>query len=317
MEETKNMTEELSKLKRMYIANGRLDDDDVARPRIQMFDGKMTPDKGEFMFSLKDTVKKELGREDVSPRFKDLFVEVISSLLLEDENSPGEIEEKEAKWLRAKIQSNTVIDEYDRALLKDLRLRSINYPSILNYKSQWVIKGEKILYCTRYLTLLAVACSLVSAAVLFIKGMIIVWDALKLFVSTIVKPTTEAAAAAKGNKPGCMDYESLLEMFVSSVDIFLFAMVLVIFGVGIYELFISKIDPVLQKASGRPTWMQINNVDDLKSSLGKVILMVLIVSFFKHSIEISYNGVDDLLKLGLGIVLVALAPFITSRAHSK
>ncbi len=98
--------------------------------------------------------------------------------------------------------------------------------------------------------------------------------------------------------------------------LFLFAMVLVIFGVGVYELFITKIDPVLQKVDGRPSWMQINNVDDLKSALGKVILMVLIVTFFKHSIEVQYGNVNDLLKLGLGIVLIAMALFITHKSHS-
>lgn len=109
----------------------------------------------------------------------------------------------------------------------------------------------------------------------------------------------------------------MLEMFISSVDVFLFAMVLIIFGVGIYELFITKIDPVLQKIDGRPSWMQIHNVDDLKSSLGKVILMVLIVTFFKHSIEVEYGNVNDLLKLGVGIVLIALALYITHKSHSK
>lgn len=92
-------------------------------------------------------------------------------------------------------------------------------------------------------------------------------------------------------------------------------MVLIIFGIGIYELFITKIDPVLQKVDGRPSWMQISNIDELKSSLGKVILMVLIVTFFKHSIEVEYGNVNDLLKLGFGIVMIALALYITNRSH--
>ena len=66
---------------------------------------------------------------------------------------------------------------------------------------------------------------------------------------------------------------------------------------------------------GCPSWMRISNVDDLKSSLGKVILMVLIVTFFKHSIEVEYGSVNDLLKLGVGIVLIALALFITNKSH--
>ncbi len=76
---------------------------------------------------------------------------------------------------------------------------------------------------------------------------------------------------------------------------------------GVYELFISKIDPVEQKADQRPTWLQIKDIDDLKSSLGKVILMVLIVSFFKHALIVDYKNAMDLLLLAVGIVLIALA----------
>lgn len=289
--------EDLIQLKKRLISDGQLSSEDVIQLRDALFDGGMNIEKGDFLFSLKDSINKDR----VSGVFKSLFVDAISSLLLEDEESPGEIDETEAKWLRAKIQNNKGIDEFDRALLKNLKERSINYPSILNYKSDFTRQFEKCLYFSRYLTLLAVFGSLLSAIALFIKGSIIVIDALSEFVSNIGSP----------------HYENMLEMFVSSVDVFLFAMVLIIFGVGIYELFITKIDPVLQKVDGRPSWMQISNVDDLKSSLGKVILMVLIVTFFKHSIEVEYGNVNDLLKLGFGIVLIALALFITSKSHHK
>ena len=113
------------------------------------------------------------------------------------------------------------------------------------------------------------------------------------------------------------DYEKLIEAFVSSVDIYLFAMVLVIFGMGVYELFINKIDPVEKKVDSRPSWLQISSIDELKSSLGKVILMVLIVSFFKHSLDIQYDSAKDLLLLATGIVLLASALFIANYHHHK
>lgn len=286
---------DFAELKKRLIADGELNEAEVLQLREAIFEDGMTMEKGDFLFSLKDAANKK----KISPAYKSLFVEAISSLLLEDEESPGEIDESEAKWLRAKIQNNSHVDEYDRALLKNLRERSINFPSILNYKNLVTRKFEHGLYLTRYLTLLAVFGSLLSAFALFIKGSIIVIDALILFIKNIWNP----------------HYEHLLEMFVSSVDVFLFAMVLIIFGIGIYELFITKIDPVLQKVDGRPSWMQISNIDELKSSLGKVILMVLIVTFFKHSIEVEYGNVNDLLKLGFGIVMIALALYITNRSH--
>ncbi|MDE6267176.1 MAG: YqhA family protein [Muribaculaceae bacterium] len=289
--------EDLILLKKRLIADGNLSDEDVEVLRVALFDGGMSMEKGDFLYSLKDSFNKA----HVSPQFKTLFVDALAALLLEDEDSPGEIDEHEAKWLRAKIQNNKYFDEYDKALLKALRERSINFPNILNYKNAVARNFEKCLYFTRFLTLLAVFGSLISAVALFVKGTIIVIDALGEFLENIASP----------------QYEHMLEMFVSSVDVFLFAMMLVIFGVGVYELFITKIDPVLQKVDGRPSWMHISNVDDLKSALGKVILMVLIVTFFKHSIEVEYGNVNDLLKLGVGIVLIALSLFVAGKSHHK
>lgn len=286
----------LIEIRRKILADGRLSEADVEQLRDALFDGGMTTEKGDFLFALKSNI----NYRNVDPSFCDLFVDAIDSLLLEDDDSPGEIDESEAKWLRAKMQSSGVLDRYDKALLKSLKEKSINFPVILNFKGVVTRRFEHALYFTRYLTLLAVFGSLVAAIALFIKGSIIVVDGLIEFFTNIASP----------------HYEHMLEIFVSSVDIFLFAMVLIIFGVGIYELFISKIDPVLQKVDGRPSWMQVNNVDDLKSSLGKVILMVLIVTFFKHSIEVEYGNVNDLLKLGVGITLIALALFITHKSHS-
>jgi uncharacterized protein (TIGR00645 family) len=289
--------EDLTALRKSLVRDGKLSDNDVEclRQKLLHDDGGITMEKGNLLFELKDTVSKK----NLSARFSDLFVDAICALLLEDEDSPGEIDNKEAKWVRARIQAKGYMDRYDKRLLKALRKRSINFPEILNYKSEITRRFEYTLYFTRFLTLLAVFGSLFAAIALFIKGAVIVVDGMIEFVTHITSP----------------EYEHLLEMFVSSVDVFLFAMVLIIFGVGIYELFISKIDPVEKKADNRPTWMQVSNVDDLKASLGKVILMVLIVTFFKYSIEVEYGNVNDLLKLGVGIILIAGALFITNKSH--
>lgn len=289
--------EDLAAFRKSLVRDGRLSDEDVERLReVLVYDEEgMTMDKGNLLFELKETVSKQ----NLSPKFADLFVDAICNLLLEDDESPGEIDDNEAKWVRAKMQVKGYLDRYDQRLLRALRKRSINFPEILNYKNEITRRFEYTLYFTRFLTLLAVFGSLLAAIALFIKGSVIVIDGMIEFFKHIASP----------------EYEHLLETFVSSVDVFLFAMVLIIFGVGIYELFISKIDPVEKKADNRPTWMQVSNVDDLKASLGKVILMVLIVTFFKHSIEVQYGNVNDLLKLGVGIILIAGALYITNKSH--
>ena len=289
----------LSDLRKELFADGSLSKEEVARLHDALYNEEgMTRAKGDFLFELKDTVNKERIHDD----FRVLFIDAISALLLEDETSPGEIDETEAKWLRARIQSKGYFDSIDDELLDNLRAKSINFPEILNHKNKIVRKFEAGLYFSRYLTIMAVIGAALSALALFVKGTFVVALGVKEFFSSF---SVESAH----------DYEGLIEVFVSSVDIYLFAMVLVIFSMGVYELFISKIDPVEQKADRRPSWLQIKNIDDLKSSLGKVILMVLIVSFFKHALIVEYKTAIDLLFLAIGVVLIALALYLAHSQH--
>ena len=249
----------LIQLRKTIFANGRITADDVRTLREAMFDDEgMTRRKADFLFEVKDTVAKEKQHPD----FRSLFIEAITSFLLEDEESPGEIEESEAKWLRARIQYKGEMDAIDELLLKNLRMKSINFPQTLNYKSATAKFFESVLYLSRYLSILAVVGSIVAGVAIFIRSSIIVCFGLYDFCATFTSSNEH-------------EIEKLLATFVTSVDMYLFAMVLIIFGMGIYELFINKIDPVEQKTDSRPTWLQISSIDDLKSSLGKVILMVL------------------------------------------
>ena len=290
-------------LRTQILNDGKLTAEEVNQLKKIIYNEEgMNLEKANFPFHLKELA----SRGEVVHEFLPLFVEAITNFLLEDEDSPGEIDESEAKWLRAKIQYSGHMDEYDSALLKNLKKRSINFPKVLQYKSLHTRTFENILYSSRYLSILAVIGALVSAIALFIEGSIIVFHAIGDF----------SVNAANGVE---VDYEELFEHLVSSVDVFLFALVLIIFGVGVYELFIAKIDPIEREHDTRPSWLQISSVDDLKSSLGKVILMVLIVSFFKHTLEISKNAWTPtaLLYLSIGILLISGALYLTHKSHSE
>ena len=288
-------------LRKRIFANGKITDDDVTLLReVLLSDQGMTREKGNFLFDIKDSTK----RNNQCDAFKDFFVESITTLLIDDDDSPGEISDDEAKWLRAKIRLKGFTDKTDDLLISNLKRKSINWPKILTFKSQAAKSFEKTLYFSRYLTLLAVIGSLVSAVVLFIYGTINVYVAFRGFLNN---PLSN----------GHDDLGPLLAVFVSSVDVYLFAMVLIIFGMGVYELFISKIDPVETKLDSRPSWLRITSIDDLKSSLGKVILMVLIVSVFEHSLNINYDRSIDLLYASVAVVLVAVALYVTHLSNHK
>lgn len=292
---------DFQELRKKIFANGKITEEDVALLRETLLtDQTMTREKGNFLFDIKDNT----SRSNQCDSFKQLFVEAITMLLLDDDESPGEISEDEAKWLRAKIRFKGFTDKTDDMLINNLKRKSINWPKVLTFKSKPAKVFEKTLYFSRYLTLLSVIGSLVSAVVLFIYGTINVYVAFRGFL----------------NHPISGDHSELgelLAVFVSSVDVYLFAMVLIIFGMGVYELFISKIDPVETKLDTRPSWLRITSIDDLKSSLGKVILMVLIVSVFEHSLNINYDQSIDLLYASVAVVLVAVALYVTHLSNHK
>ena len=280
-----------------------LSQEDVDTLKSLLYDSEgMTLAKGNTLFEIKEHIK---GKAPAS--FKRLFVDAITKLMLEDETSPGKLDKEEAQWLRAKIQFVGEYDSYDRALVENIRRKSINFPKILEHKSKHTRTFENVLYASRYLSILAVIGSLVSSIALFLRGGMVVYESIRGFFIDLVEGKVNPS------------YEKMFEELVSSVDIFLFALVLIIFGVGVYELFITKIDPVERENDTRPSWLRISSVDDLKSSLGKVILMVLIVSFFKHTLELSKDqwSPTTLLYLSIGILLISGALYLTHKSGKE
>lgn len=252
-------------------------------------------DKADVLFRI-----KQLNHIELTEKYKDFFVDKIASFLLGYGQSPDEIDEEEGKWLRGRIIHR---DEYDKALLDELENRLGNIdrklPNYLKKNNYIIAKFEDILYYCRYFAIIAVIGAVLSSFILFIQGFgLIVKGLVGFFRDPYAK------------------YELLFEQLVSSVDVFLFALVLIIFGVGVYELFIANVDPEEKPAEMRPTWLKISSVDDLKSSLGKVILMVLIVSFFKHVLEIDSEHWTpiSLLYLAIGILLIAGALYLTHKS---
>lgn len=103
--------------------------------------------------------------------------------------------------------------------------------------------------------------------------------------------------------PTSGDDKSVILAFIPAIDDYLFATVLLIFSMGIYELFISAIDPSWRGPTMRPNWLQIK--DDLKAHVGQVIMMILVINFFRASFSIPLDHPLDLLLLGGGIILAA------------
>lgn len=279
-------SDELKQLKKELFALGRIGPNEVEH--IQAHCGDIDREEADFLYYLKDAMPPERVTEE----FYDYFVDSITSFLLEDEESPGEIDDSEAKWLRAKIMMKGRTDCYDKRLLENLKRKSVTFPELLSFRSRGVHLFEFVLFGQRFVTLLAVIGAMLASIVTFVTSSMKVCEGI-LYAFDIIR---------KGNH---VEGSRQVVYFVEAIDGYLFATILIIFSTGIYELFINKIDPVSLKCDNRPNWLKIKSIDDLKDRLAKVILMILVVSFFEHSIQISYDEMTDLLFLALGTVLMS------------
>lgn len=118
----------LEQLKKDLLADGIIDAEEVKTIKDVIYeDGKIDKDEADFLFELNDAVS---GKEN-APEWKFLFIDAITSFMLEDVVSPNEIDDEEANYLYNQITGDGQVDETERALLENLKAKSKNFPEIL------------------------------------------------------------------------------------------------------------------------------------------------------------------------------------------
>jgi len=165
---------------------------------------------------------------------------------------------------------------------------------------------EGMLWNSRFVILSAVIGSLLAGFAIFYMATV---DVVNLFSHALhyadASLTDEARKAL---------HDSTVSHIVEVVDGYLLATVMLIFSLGMYELFISDIDQAHGSKSSSKI-LVINNLDDLKSRLAKVILMILIVTLFENALNMHLSTPLDLVYLGASIALIAVALYLTHAAE--
>ncbi len=164
---------------------------------------------------------------------------------------------------------------------------------------------EWLLWEVRLIVFLAVVSSIVSAIVLVIMG---TYDVF-LTVKELMHAFSDKAHYDAFHKEA-------ITHIIGAIDAFLITTVLLIFGIGLYELFISKIDRI-ESDNTSAKILEVHSLDQLKEKLGKVIVMVLIVTFFKYALDMKFETMLDLLYLAIGILLIALALYFQHKDSPK
>jgi uncharacterized membrane protein YqhA len=166
-------------------------------------------------------------------------------------------------------------------------------------KAKWIENAfEKFLWNARLVILLGVFGLLASSAVIFAMGILETISLTLIFFNNIFEHGIHFDEKV---------YNTIIVQIITTVDDFLLGIVLLIFGLGTYDLFISRIDHAHSQDDLRPDWLIFNSLDELKSVLGKVVLMILTINFLKIVVNMEFEEPLDLLYLGGGIGLVSLA----------
>lgn len=156
---------------------------------------------------------------------------------------------------------------------------------------------EGLLWNSRFSVLLAVIFGVIGALALFILGSIEIIHTLKYFL-----PSEQQTH----------NYAPVLIGIIGAIDLYLIAIVLLIFSFGIYELFISRLD--IARDSGGQHVLDISSLDELKNKLLKVIIMVLIVTFFKAILSTSFSSPIEMLYLAIAILAITAGAFLLRKS---
>jgi uncharacterized membrane protein YqhA len=153
---------------------------------------------------------------------------------------------------------------------------------------------NRILAATRYAVLIPAIASILGALLLMFQGSI---EMVRVVIDVI----------SNGSKLKLTTVEIL-----TAVDGILLGTVLLVIGYGLYELFI---DDDLEV----PPWLEVHDLDDLKSKLIGVIVAIVAVIFV--GIFVDTNRADDVIAYGVGagalVVGLAFFSFATKKDPSQ
>lgn len=160
---------------------------------------------------------------------------------------------------------------------------------------------ENLLWGARFIVLLAIIPSLVGSVILFVVGSI---DIAKVLLGTL-------GYYFYGH--GTDIHDSLVPDIIMAIDIYLIAIVLLIFSLGVYRLFVSRIDKAEQSPLDHP--FNVVSLDQLKDKIARVVILAVIIEFFRAVVDIRFATPLDAIYLALSVLALAAALYLMSLGH--
>ena len=172
----------------------------------------------------------------------------------------------------------------------------------MNSKNKLEQIVETSLWTARFITIVPVFFGVISVFSLFLLGSLEICRGLEGYLHLNEDEEKYAIKIMSG--------------IISGIDMYLIGIVLMLFSFGIYELFISKLD-IGRQTNQEIQILEIKSLDQLKDKLLKVIVMVLVVSFFKQVMQIHIGTALDLLYLAISILLIAASSYLLRTPSPK
>ena len=161
---------------------------------------------------------------------------------------------------------------------------------------------ETLLWTIRFITIVPVVFGVISVFSLFLLGSLEICMALEGYLHL--------------QEDGEKYTIKIMSGIISGIDMYLIGIVLMLFSFGIYELFISNLD-IGRRANQEIQILEIKSLEQLKDKILKVIVMVLVVGFFKQVMQMHIETPLDLLYLAISILLIAASSYILRTPYSK
>lgn len=103
---------------------------------------------------------------------------------------------------------------------------------------------------------------------------------------------------------------------------------MLVFGMGLYELFISNFDVAKSSSHGssliglfklpeRPKWLEIQSVKELKTKVGHVIVLVLLIGLLDKGKKVQISTSTDLLCLAASVFLSSGGLYLLSQLQNS
>ncbi|XP_057865877.1 uncharacterized protein LOC131073425 [Cryptomeria japonica] len=179
---------------------------------------------------------------------------------------------------------------------------------------------ETIIFNCRFLTLMAVVGSLSGSVLCFLKGGAYVFESFREWFCFCLRNRGTG---------------KVILLLVEALDVYLMGTVMLIFGMGLYGLFINNLEVIAENCNGqaseticgsslfglfklqeRPTWLKTNSLEELKAKLGHVIVMILLVGMFDKSKKIPINSALDLVCFSASILFSSGCLYLLSKLKS-